>query len=85
LLLETGQAIAAKRTLFLGTPRLHDFRYREMTQFARRAIKVIDENRLPIQTLTTTVHGVGYGLDVAESLRALLLFSAGLARRHCRN
>jgi hypothetical protein len=79
-LVETGGAIAARRTLFLGTPRLRDFRYPEMTQFARRAIWVIGEKRLPVRTLTTTVHGVVYGLDVAEALRALILgFQQGLA------
>jgi hypothetical protein len=79
-LLETGGAVAAVRTLFLGTPRLRDFRYMEMTQFARRAIKIIGENRVPVRTLTTTVHGAGYGLDVAEALRALILgFQQGLA------
>jgi hypothetical protein len=80
VMFDTGRAIAAKRALFLGTPRLHDFRYREMTQFARRAMKIIEENRLPVQTLTTTVHGAGYGLDIAESLRALIFgFQQGLA------
>jgi hypothetical protein len=80
VLVESGKAIAATRTLFLGTPRLNAFRYREMTQFARRAIKVIGENHLPVRTLTTTVHGAGYGLDVAESLQALILgFQQGLA------
>jgi hypothetical protein len=79
VLLDTGQAIAAKRTLFLGTPRLREFRYLEMTQFARRAIKIIEENRLAVSTLTTTVHGAGYGLDVAEALRALIFgFQQGL-------
>lgn len=71
-LLDTGTAIAAARTLFLGTPRLREFRYREMQQFARRAIELIGEKRLLVATLTTTVHGAGYGLDVAEALRALL-------------
>lgn len=80
VLLETGTAVAADRTLFLGTPRLRDFRYREMTQFARRAVELISEKRLPIRTLTTTVHGAGYGLDVAEALRSLIFgFQQGLA------
>jgi hypothetical protein len=79
-LIESRGAIAATRILFLGTPRLLAFRYREMTKFARRAIKLISENRLPVRTLTTTVHGAGYGLDVAEALRALILgFQQGLA------
>jgi hypothetical protein len=80
VLIDTRGAIAATRVLFLGTPRLRDFRYREMTGFARRAIQVIITSRLPVRTLTTTVHGAGYGLDVAEALRALILgFQQGLA------
>lgn len=80
VLLDTGGAIAAQRTLFLGTPRLWEFRYAEMIQFTRRTIALIHEKRLPVRTLTTTVHGAGYGLDVAESLRALILgFQQGLA------
>jgi hypothetical protein len=80
VLLDSGGAIAAERTLFLGVPRLREFRYREMTQFARRAIEIIHQDRLPVRTLTSTVHGAGYGLDVAESLRALIFgFQQGLA------
>lgn len=79
LLIETAGAIAARQVLFLGTSRLRDFRYREMTQFARRAIQLIREKQLPVRTLTTTVHGAGYGLDVAEALRALIFgFQQGL-------
>ncbi len=79
-LVDTSRAIAATRTLFLGTPKLHNFRYREMTEFARRAIEVMSANRLPVRTLTTTVHGASYGLDVAEALRALIFgFQQGLA------
>lgn len=80
VLLDTGAAIAAARTLFLGTPWLREFRYPEMRKFARRAIELIGEKRLPVRTLTTTVHGAGYGLDVAESLQALIFgFQQGLA------
>jgi hypothetical protein len=80
VLIDTGRAIAATRTLFLGTSRLHSFRYPEMTEFARRAIEVMSANRLPVRTLATTVHGAGYGLDAAEALRALILgFQQGLA------
>jgi hypothetical protein len=77
---DTNGAIAAARTLFLGTPRLREFRYREMTQFARQAIELIGAHRPPVRTLTTTVHGAGYGLDMAEALRSLIFgFQQGLA------
>ena len=80
VLLESGGAIAAKRTLFLGTPRLRNVSLSGNGAIRARAIEIIDENRLPVRTLTTTVHGVNYGLDVAESLRALILgFQQGLA------
>jgi hypothetical protein len=80
VVLETRGAIAAQRVLFLGTPRLHQFRYKEMEQFARRAIELIGQLRLPVGTLTTTVHGAGAGLDVAEAFRSMLFgFQQGLA------
>ena len=63
-------AIAAERVLFLGTPRLSKFRYKEMRTFARRAIELIDERGLSVRILATTVHGAGYGLDVEEALQA---------------
>lgn len=78
-LLETRGAIAAQRALFLGTPRLGGFRYREMRQFARRAIEILARQHSKIKTLATTVHGAGYGLDIEEALRSLILgFQQGL-------
>ncbi|HEX4588802.1 MAG TPA: hypothetical protein VH120_02655 [Gemmataceae bacterium] len=80
VLFDTAAVLPAARTVFLGTPRLRGFRYREMQQFARRAIDLIARKSLPVRTLTTTVHGAGYGLDVAEALRSLLFgFQQGLA------
>src|SRR6476646_5353222 len=65
-LVETKGAIASKRTLFLGTPRLSGFRYKEMRQFAQRGIELITKKELPVHTLLVTVHGAGYGLDIEE-------------------
>jgi hypothetical protein len=80
VLVETAGAVAAERALFVGTPGLRGFRYLEMTQFARGAIKVIASQQPSTRTLSTTVHGAGYGLDVAEALRALIFgFQQGLA------
>src|SRR5205823_886991 len=59
VLLDAKDALAPKRVLFLGTPRLGKFRYNEMRQFARRAIETITERQVPVRTLTTTVHGPG--------------------------
>lgn len=80
VLVESHQAVKAKRVLFLGTPRLAEFRYAQMRRFARRAIELIGEHRLPIRVLTTTVHGAGYGLDIEESLQAMMYgFQQGIA------
>jgi hypothetical protein len=77
---ETRGTIAAKRVMFLGTARLTKFRYREMRQFARQALDVIRRDALPVKTLTTTVHGTGYGLDPEEALQSLVFgFQQGLA------
>jgi len=81
-LVETHGAIAPERVLFLGTPRLGRFRYDEMRQFARRAIETIAGLDFPVRTLTTTVHGPGYGLDIEESLQAMIFgFQQGLLSR----
>jgi hypothetical protein len=78
-LIETAGAIAAERALFLGTPGLMGFRYREMRQFARRAIEIIAQQPRPVRTIVTTVHGAGYGLDILEALRSMIFgFQQGL-------
>jgi hypothetical protein len=71
--------IRAANVLFVGVPGLRQFRYREMRQYARRAIQALAESRTPVQTLATTVHGPGYGLDFEEAFRWLVAgFQQGL-------
>lgn len=82
VVLETNGAIPSKRVLFLGTPPLRGFDYGEMEIFSRRAIEKIAELRLPVRSLTTTVHGTGYGLDGGEALQRLVKgFRAGMAEQ----
>src|SRR5512146_459003 len=40
-IIETAGTIAPARVMFLGTPRLGEFRYREMQRFAREAIDLL--------------------------------------------
>ncbi|HLB54901.1 MAG TPA: hypothetical protein VJK71_07330 [Gemmatimonadales bacterium] len=85
VVIETNGAIAPKRVLFLGTPPLGSFNYDEMEVFARRAIEKIADLRAPIQDLTTTVHGTGYGLDAGEALQRLVQgFQDGLSTQRLR-
>ena len=73
--------ISPKCVLFMGTPPLGQFLYDEMEEFAQAAIKSIADSGLQVGTLTTTVHGTGYGLDGGESLQRLVIgFAAGMAK-----
>jgi hypothetical protein len=80
-IIQTRQALAPSRVMFLGTVALRDFSYSQMRNFARRAIEILAEQSLPVKLLTTTVHGVNYGLDASESLQSLVRgFQEGLAQ-----
>jgi hypothetical protein len=69
----TDGVVVPQRVLFLGVPPLRSFLYKEIRQFARRAVEVIAQSQLPIETLSCTVHGAGYGLDIEESLHAMVV------------
>jgi hypothetical protein len=77
----TEGTISPTCVLFVGTPPLSDFTYREMQSFATRAVEIIATMRLPARFVTTTVHGTGFGLDGGEALQRLVRgFSEGLAK-----
>ncbi len=74
-----GSTLAPSAVLFIGTPRLGQFRYREMELFASQAVKFIKEAGISVKSLSTTVHGAGYGLDVVEAFQSLVRgFERGL-------
>jgi hypothetical protein len=82
-IIETHGVLAPTRVMFVGVARLGQFRYPQMRNFARLAIKTASEIRAPIQQITTTVHGPGYGLDLEESMQALVFgYQLGLAQHH---
>lgn len=86
LLLKSHSGIAAPEVLFLGTPSLREFRYREIRLFSQRAIESIAKRLPAIECLATTIHGAGYGLDIAESFRSMLFgFQQGLTSHPLRN
>src|SRR5215475_1872486 len=81
VIVETENVIAPARVLFVGTPPLRDFSYGQMYHFAARAIEIVAERELQVALMTTTIHGVNYGLDAIESFQSLVHgFQAGLAR-----
>ena len=64
--------IAPSRVMFVGTEAIIEFGYPEMRNFARRAIEAIVSDFPDVKHVTTTVHGVGYGLDAGESVQSLV-------------
>jgi hypothetical protein len=78
--IETHGVVASSLVMFIGAPCLRDFRYREIRQFARQAIEATATLTPPVRTITTTVHGAGYGLDIEEALHSMIFgFQLGLA------
>lgn len=78
--IDTHGVIVPSRAMFIGAPGLRDFRYREIRQFARQAIEAAAKITPPVRTITTTVHGAGYGLDIEEALHSMIFgFQLGLA------
>lgn len=76
-----GEGFAFRQAMFLGTPALRNFRYKEMRAFAYRCIELLDQQQTDPQTIATTVHGAGYGLDIEESLHAMIFgFQQAIAR-----
>jgi hypothetical protein len=81
VVIETQNVIAPTRVLIVGTPPLRDFSYAQMYHFAARAIEILAEEKMPVELMTTTIHGVNYGLDAIESFQSLVHgFQAGLAK-----
>lgn len=79
-IVDAKKAIAPSRVMFVGTPPLRDFSYGQMRHFARRAIEILAEEGKSLAVVTTTIHGVNYGLDASEALQNLVLgFREGLS------
>ena len=64
--------MGATSVLFISVPALYHFRYEEIREFAAAVLKVLAEDAPTVRHLAMTIHGVGYGLDEAESLRSQL-------------
>ena len=78
-IVDTRKVIAPARVMFLGTPHLRDFSYGQMRHFAARAIEIVAREQRSLRLFTSTIHGVGYGLDASESLQSLVRgFNEGL-------
>jgi len=67
LVVDTPDDIAPSKVIFIGTPSLRSFGYKEIREFGRLAIKSLLESKHPINHVSLTIHGAGYGLDEEEA------------------
>lgn len=70
LLLNSKHAIAATEVLFMGVMPLGRFDYQTIREFAHSVLATLGKERPSLQHLAMTLHGVGFGLDLAEAFRA---------------
>lgn len=67
-----GRNIAADTVLFIGVGPLFDFRYIEIRNFARDMLDTVQDKHADARTVSTTIHGPGYGLDEREAFESQL-------------
>ncbi len=71
LLLDTvlrePEGISAGALVFIGVVELQRFEYREIRDFAHRALSTVARNVPEARHIALTLHGAGYGLDEIEA------------------
>jgi hypothetical protein len=72
LVVDTPKEIAPPKVIFIGTPELGEFGYREIREFGRIALFSLFKSKYPVQHISLTIHGSGYGLDVEEAFSSQL-------------
>lgn len=72
LIVDTPDEITTQKVIFIGTPRLSNFGYKEIREFGRLAIFSLLNSKLPIKHISLTIHGAGFGLDEEEAFSSQL-------------
>src|SRR5258708_4219411 len=67
---ETQGGIAAPYALCIGVKSLWTFRYAELLEFSATVFSILAEQAPDARHVLMTIHGMGYGLDEAETLLA---------------
>lgn len=62
----------AEMLIFIGVPTLRKFLYKEIREFARKAISSLASETPDAKILAMTIHGPGYGLDEIEAFESQL-------------
>lgn len=66
-LIDTQGELGVGAVLFVGVEPLIEFRYKEIREFGRMALSALAKLDPSIRHVALTLHGLGYGLDEAES------------------
>ena len=72
LVVDTPDNITSPNVIFIGTPSLGGFGYKEIREFGRLAISSLVMADQQIKHVSLTIHGVGYGLDEEEAFSSQL-------------
>lgn len=64
---ESEKITNTKNIIFIGTPPLGDFAYKEIREFGRQALISLASSGSDTKSISMTVHGPGFGLDEIEA------------------
>ena len=62
--------VSASHVIFIGTPTLREFGYKEIREFGRKLIASLASSKPDTKKLVLTIHGPGYGLDEIEAFES---------------
>jgi hypothetical protein len=70
LLIERPYRLRYRHLLFLGVEPIHNFNYRSVRDFSRRALARAMDVMPPVHEISMTLHGAGFGLDETEAFES---------------
>jgi len=66
------EVVSASHVIFIGTPTLREFGYKEIREFGRKLVASLASSKPDAKKLVLTIHGPGYGLDEIEAFESQL-------------
>ena len=68
-MVSSNELIGSEQIMFVGVNPLFQFGYKELREFSFKILSKLS-NREDIKTISTTLHGVGFGLDETEAFES---------------
>jgi len=87
IFLATQNKLSSPEVLFYGTQDIGEFEYKEIRLFSSEILAVLAKHRPNVRNIAMTIHGVGYGLDENEALKAQIagFFDAFASKMYPKN